>query len=205
MNRSAPDGSPSPHRVRATVGILAVGVIAWPAGGWADKCRDRTPTTWDITIAPANEPGEPFVLTGLAINAADRKPLANVIVYVYHADSRGLYNAINDEFGEPRLCGVLKTNADGAFRVRSKLPGGYGGYPGHVHFEYWGRGISRQHAFVNLHADKKSSDKLPPAPRTTKDLWKYTPAARVDRSSIERPVVRGADGVWTAERDLIVH
>jgi Dioxygenase len=192
--------------VTLALGAAAGVALAWPAGLSAAACRDRTPTTWDIVVAPANEPGEPFELTGRVLNAADRKPLADVSVYVYHADLRGRYNAKGDESGEPRLCGVLRTNARGEYRVRTKLPGGYDGYLPHVHFEYWGRGIGRQHAFVNL-ARKAAPPpaRTPPKSGAPSNLWQVPAVIREDRTAIERPIVRNADSVWTCTRDLLVH
>ena len=40
-------------------------------------------------------------------------------------------------------------------------------------------------------------------PRELSNLWRYAPAIREDRTAVERPLVRGADGTWTCTRDLL--
>src|SRR5262245_61031732 len=127
-------------------------VVAGFAAAWdpahAAGCRNGTPTSWDIAVAPKSERGERLVVTGHVISAAN-EPLGGIKVYVYHADADGNY-ATSKDAKEPRLCGVLRTNEKGEYRFETSMPGGYEGYLPHIHFEVWGPKVKRQFLFVNL-------------------------------------------------------
>lgn len=86
-------------------------------------------------IAPATEPGTPFVLRGQAFAADGRTPLADAIVFAYHTDRDGLYRPRGEPAHTWRLKGWAKTGADGRFEFRTIRPGPYPGgtEPAHVH------------------------------------------------------------------------
>ncbi|HKQ57561.1 MAG TPA: hypothetical protein VJY35_06810 [Candidatus Eisenbacteria bacterium] len=170
--------------------LALIAALAAPCLARAADCKDRKPTTWDIVVGPASEPGERLEVTGHVRSTMDNRPLAGITVYVYHADARGEYNP--DQRQPPRLCGILRTNASGAYRIRTSMPGGYGGFPGHIHFEVWGPRVTRQHLFVNLVPAKDDSA------RGT------APAPRGYLNATDRPVYRGADGIHRMEKDLLV-
>lgn len=71
--------------------VILVALYATDRQTCAAGCKDRTPTSWDIVVAPAGEPGERLVVTGHVVSRADRSPLAGIMVYVYHADAKGDY------------------------------------------------------------------------------------------------------------------
>ena len=98
----------------------------------ADDPRRRPATSWDVRLAPAGEPGEPFEMTGVVRDRVRGRPMPRAKVYVYHADAKGAYARSNDP---PRLAGTLLTDEQGRYRIRSVFPGSYGGYAAHVHFE----------------------------------------------------------------------
>jgi intradiol ring-cleaving dioxygenase-like protein len=183
--------------------VLGVLLVAGVAG--AQPCRDRTPTTWDIEVAPSGEPGERLIVTGRVVSAGEGKPLSGITVYVYHADAKGNYNLPGHEKEPPRLCGILITNARGEYRIRTRMPGGYSGFAAHIHYEIWGPHVSRQHAFVNLVPEKATMDtsKTLPQPRfhgpRESGMWRQS-----NLTSTERPVFRGADGTFRCARDLEV-
>ena len=85
-----------------------------------------------MRLAPADEPGEPFEMTGVVRDRVRGRPMPRAKVYVYHADAKGAYARSNDP---PRLAGTLLTDEQGRYRIRSVFPGSYGGYAAHVHFE----------------------------------------------------------------------
>jgi len=80
-------------------------------------------------IAPVGEAGEPLVIRG-TVFAADGRPAAGVIVYVYQADARGLYPPDPGGSGRPsvrhgRLRGWAQTDAAGEYRfdtIRPAIP-----------------------------------------------------------------------------------
>jgi len=182
--------------------VLLFGSMVAPAvlsgHAHAAGCRDRTPTSWDIEVAPNSEPGERLVVTGRVLSRADRSPLAGITVYVYHADAKGDYQHKGHENEPPRLCGILRTNQRGEYRIRTSMPGGYEGYAPHIHFEIWGLNVQRQPAFVNLRRESGAMDTVLAV------MPGSDPPLREDRAGMTRPVRRGAGGVLTCTRDLMV-
>ena len=192
-----------PHLIPRWIGaFLCAAAAVWaviPGDARAVDCRDRKPTTWDIEVAPATEPGERLVLSGHVVSRAGRAPLAGVTVYVYHADAKGEYNRPGHEREAPRLCGVLRTNRGGEYRIRTSMPGGYEGFLPHVHFEVWGPRVQRQMLFVNLKPKAVVMD-------TSRALLLpgSAPALRDDITANTRPVYRGEGGVLHCGYDLAV-
>jgi len=185
------------HRLRLAA-LVALMPLALRGDAGAAGCKDRIPTTWDVEVAPASEPGERLVVTGRVISDPKGEPLAGVTVYVYHADANGLYNLAGHEREPPRLCGILRTHKAGEYRIRTIMPGGYDGPP-HIHFEVWSPRVARQMLFVNL--------ERPAAARDTSRMLVTNVPPRVlegTRTAMTRPVARGADGVLRCVRDLQV-
>jgi hypothetical protein len=145
--------------------LAAAGIGAVPVEAVAAR-RDQRPTTWEITIAPRGEPGTPMILSGRVLSR-DRRPLAGVTMFVYHADASGRYMAAGDPTGDPRLSGVLRTNERGEYRVHSVWPGQEGGAPPHLHYEVWGRGIPRVAAAIDLERRDPLAFDAPRPPTTT--------------------------------------
>ena len=169
--------------------------IAWlaPRDSEAARCRDRPPKSWDIEVAARSEPGERLVVSGHVLSREHRVPLAGVSVYVYHADAKGSYNREDTEGGEPRLCGVLRTNSKGEYRIRTVMPGGYSP---HLHFEVWGPSVTSQPLLLNLH--RKGVVPVPDTARVPQLTL------RDDLSATERRVQPGEHGVLECTRDLVV-
>ena len=186
--------------------VLAMLVMPPAAGPGAQtpRCRDRVPETWDIRVGPAGEPGDSLIVSGRVLSRQTHLPLAGVTLYTYHADINGEYNLQGQEAGEPRLCGVLRTNQAGQYRIRTTMPGGYGGAAPHIHFEVWGKGVERQASFVNLVA--KGPLKVMDTTRVSEiaRAWPKLPPPRDDASSIERRVMRGKDGLLHCAKDIVV-
>src|SRR5262245_14615929 len=154
--------------------------------------------SWDIELAPRSEPGERLVVMGHVRKEKDAKPLAGAHVYAYHADGRGYYQNPGHEKEPPRLAGTAVTNAKGEYRIRTIMPGAYGGGPAHVHFEVWGEGMKRRAFVMNL--------ALPtPAPPETGSAVHRALEQALDqpRSFGTYPLTRGKDGVLYGAFDLV--
>ena len=134
-------------RVAAAL-ILAL-ILAGCAKPAEVPTRERTPTSWDVELAPPGEPGDRLIVTGAVYRRGHFGPLVGVTIYAYHQDSKGNYFLAGHESGGPRLSGILRTDSLGRYRLRTVLPGGGEGNP-HIHFEVWGRGIERQSLVLNL-------------------------------------------------------
>lgn len=90
-------------------------------------------------IAPADEPGEPMMLAGRAIDRAGR-PQSGVIIYAYHTDRTGIYPSPRAPVGDAarrhgRLRAWARTDMRGEYRFDTIRPGSYPGrdVPEHVH------------------------------------------------------------------------
>lgn len=162
-----------------------------PARG---HCRDQSPAGASLRLAEDSEPGQRLIVTGRVVAGDGRTPVAGIMVYAYQADAAGRYSARGgpDDNQSPRLCGVLRTDAAGRFRLDSVRPGSYaGGGSAHIHFEVWREGGARR-PFVLTFEEQ-------PAPRGADPA---AAAAAGERGADRRPVVRDARGVWHCVRDL---
>ena len=137
-------------------------------------------------VAPSSEPGGRFVMEGRLL-ASDSTPLPGITVYAYHVDRKGFYTSKENPRGYPRLTGTLRTDAQGRYRIRSILPGQYGGPP-HVHFEAWGPDRPARMWAVNLYmGPNEKSD----------DAWGHMAILRrlqMDPERTETYVTRDAEG-----------
>lgn len=121
----------------------------------------------EITLVDAREEGERMIIYGTLINP-DSTPVADVTLYFYHTDDKGLYapEHLRGGFGSnnPRLFGYVKTNQYGDFKVTTIRPNSYPGYRNlrHVHFEILTPGCSQVSQF-NLDRDPE------PTPTQVKD------------------------------------
>ena len=104
---------------------------AWPA--IADEQRAREPAGWDVRLAPADEPGDPFEMSG-TVRDAKGDLLPGAKLFVYHADAHGKY--ARGSASSLHLAATLRADEKGRYRLRSVFPGQYGGVAPHVHFEF---------------------------------------------------------------------
>jgi intradiol ring-cleaving dioxygenase-like protein len=109
--------------------------------------QPRATPSWEVALAPAGEPGDPFVIEGRVMSSRTGHPMRDVLIHTYHQDHSGNYNRPGET--HPRLEGVLRTNVLGQFRIRTVLPGGAEGGP-HVHFDLGAPDGSYRAAVLNL-------------------------------------------------------
>lgn len=88
--------------------------------------------------APARR-GAPLILSGTVYAADCRTPLAGALIEAWQTDARGVYGP-DQGSGEPRCCflqGLVKTDSDGRYSIRTIRPGHYRGLgpppPAHIH------------------------------------------------------------------------
>ncbi len=157
-----------------------------------------------IVVADPNEPGERLVVTGRVIHGST--PIADASVFVFQTDADGVYapGLVTPEAElEPRLHGAMRTDAEGRYRYETIRPGSYDGNAAHVHyiviapgfkprlFDLWFQDdpilVARREAGEpQINQGMRSNDYFLAGP---------------DFIAI-RPVVRDANGVWHAVRDL---
>jgi protocatechuate 3,4-dioxygenase alpha subunit len=93
----------------------------------------------DLTVCEGKKaPGEVIEITGRVVQL-DGKPLDNLIVEVWQADSQGRYDS-PDFFGWGRAA----TNADGVYTLKTIRPGAPAGRAPHINFVLLYSGLMRQ-------------------------------------------------------------
>ncbi len=88
--------------------------------------HDYTSQSSDNRLWREGDPGEPLFLSARVLDACSN-PIAGAEVRIVHADSQG-------NFVPGRFRARLETDAEGAFKVVTVLPGYAGGWPRHIHF-----------------------------------------------------------------------
>jgi protocatechuate 3,4-dioxygenase beta subunit len=86
-------------------------------------------------IAPVEEPGTPLVIHGRVFQRDGQTAAAGVVVFAYHTDATGRYDAPEAGAHSWRLRGWVKTGADGRFEFTTIRPAPYpsGRAAAHVH------------------------------------------------------------------------
>lgn len=151
-------------------------------------------------IATKEEPGERMIISGMIYDYDGTTPAADVIVYVYHTNVKGVYPKKGDEEGNGRyhgyLRGWMKTDAEGRYSFESIKPAPYsthGGEPAHVHYtllppgekEYW----------INSVWFKDD-------PRVTEELLQSL--KRVGTYSNVVELEKGDDEIWRGVRNIVL-
>ena len=128
-----------------------------------ERAQQQRPATLasQARLAPAGEPGTPLVIHGRVFDTDGRTPAAGAIVFAYHTDRAGNYDAPGSSAHSWRLRGWAAADAGGRFEFRTIRPGPYPGrqIPSHVHFTVFLPSGARHHA-GELQFD---DDKLVPA------------------------------------------
>ena len=155
------------------------GTALYPGGGWS------------TTICPANEKGEPLIISGTIYAPDGKTPMEGILLSVYQTDATGVYSTKGGEDQRnTRINGRMRSNAQGKYEFRTIKPGSYPGSrnPAHIHAyvagvgypEYW---IDEYHfdddPFIS--DDDKSKAKA---------LGYFSPVLKLSRDS-EGGVLRG--------------
>jgi protocatechuate 3,4-dioxygenase beta subunit len=183
--------------VRRFTRLAALAILGLASSGWSQApAEPPEPPAASLSskarIAPADEPGEPLVISGRVFDPTGHRPVADVVVDAYHTDIKGLYTP-SGAVRPPRLHGWARTDAEGRYEFRTIRPAPYPGNspPAHVHFHVSGAGYARQEAeelvFVG---DPKISAEM--AARSQ----------RAGRFGGVRPLTKGADGAWHCTFDM---
>ena len=177
----------------AVAALVSAGLLAQPPD--EPEPPPAASLSWQARIAPADEPGEPMIVSGQVFDPSGREPVPGVVVYAYHTDIKGLYTPSGAQ-RPPRLHGWARTDADGRYEFRTIRPAPYPGgrSPAHVHFYVSGAGYPRQEAEeLRFEGDRYLTAEI------------VDGARRLGRFGGVRPLTRGADGVWRCTFDMKVH
>jgi protocatechuate 3,4-dioxygenase beta subunit len=176
------------------VTALAVIALALPSSAQQPDPPDppASSLSWQARIAPADEPGEPLVISGQVFDPSGLHAIPNIVVYAYHTDIKGLYTPSGAP-RPPRLRGWARTDAEGRYEFRTIRPAPYpgDGPPAHVHFYLSGPGFPRQEAEeLQFEGDPKVTPGMAERSR------------RAGRFGGVRTLTRGTDGAWHCTFDM---
>lgn len=113
-------------------------------GGACEGCEavleypDKALTPVD-TLPDFNRPGPKLKLQGIVYQQDGKTPAADVVIYAYHTNQKGVYETQGNEKGWGRIHGHVrgwtKTGADGRYTFYTLKPGIYPNRsePAHVH------------------------------------------------------------------------
>jgi len=119
---------------------------------WCGTSEAPENVSWKTVIPPEGEFGEKIIISGTIYLPDGKTPAKDIIVYVHHTNSEGIYPKRGDEKGNGQyhgyLRGWMKTDANGQYEFETIRPAPYhshGGEPAHIHYniqgsdypEYW--------------------------------------------------------------------
>jgi protocatechuate 3,4-dioxygenase beta subunit len=141
-------------------------------------------------IAPASEPGEPLILTG-RVTGPDGRPRANIVLYAYHTDARGIYPPPKESLGpwpdrHGRLRGWVRTDREGRFTFETIRPGSYPSRsePQHIHLHVIEPGCGTYYIDnVVFTDDELLTDRAPADDRRARGGSGVTTPSRADANS----------------------
>ena len=149
-----------------------------------------------VVVAGADEPGERLVVSGRVLD--DGRPVAGVSIYVFQTDVEGRYSKEltgNEAELDPRLHGIMRSDADGGYEYETIRPGHYDGNAAHVHY------LVKAPGYYPLLLDLWFDDDPELQSRRRAGRPEIPPSFPENVVAI-RPVTRDAAGVWHTTRDI---
>jgi protocatechuate 3,4-dioxygenase beta subunit len=175
-----------------------IAAATWTSDARAQRsCADKRAESWEITIAGAKEKGDRLVVEGV-VTDANGKPVAGAIVYAYQTDADGYYIREKNS-NDARLCGYMKTDADGRYRIHSILPGSYPGstIAAHIHYVVSGANVVEESFLLEFEGDRFVTQQS-----LERDRSRHQGLAESYRGI--RPLEKRDDGSLYCRRDLRV-
>jgi protocatechuate 3,4-dioxygenase beta subunit len=138
------------RHVRRLGAVALVLSLAVPASAQRERPQPPSTMSWQATLVPAGEPGDPLIVSGTVFAADGTTPAPDVVVYVYQTDARGLYTP-DGRPGVPRLHGWMRTDRRGRYEFRTIRPASYPGQSvaAHIHMGVGTPGF--QEAIEDIH------------------------------------------------------
>jgi len=96
-------------------------------------------------ITTANEPGKRLVVSGTVFMPDGSTPARGATIAAYHTDAAGWYSQPENDPRRARLRGSLTTDANGAYRIETIMPGSYANMANppvrHIHVHLGASGV----------------------------------------------------------------
>src|SRR5258705_5644509 len=87
--------------------------------------EQRANLPWKTTIVSAGEPGEPLIVSGTIYSPDGRTALEGINLFVYQTDATGRYSTTGGDNRYTRIHGMMRTNSEGRYDVRTIKPQAY--------------------------------------------------------------------------------
>ncbi|MEL7560260.1 catechol 1,2-dioxygenase [Stutzerimonas chloritidismutans] len=129
----------------------------------------------EARLDDGTDPGEALFMQGQVLDV-NGKPVANALVDVWHANTKGMYSYFDPSQSEYNLRRRIVADAEGRYRFRSIVPSGYGcppqgptqqlldqlgrhgQRPAHIHFFISAEGYEHLTTQINLDGDEYLHD-----------------------------------------------
>ncbi|WP_438423697.1 hypothetical protein [Aquimarina macrocephali] len=123
---------------------------------WCGTFEVPENVSWRTIIPPKGESGNKLIISGTVYFPDGKTPAKDVIVYVHHTNTKGIYPKRGNEKGNGKyhgyLRGWMKTDSNGRYELETIRPAPYhshDGEPAHIHYnieapdypEYWLTGL----------------------------------------------------------------
>jgi protocatechuate 3,4-dioxygenase beta subunit len=113
-----------------------------PPCEWCGALEAPENVRWKTRLASPDEPGEPLFISGTVFLPDGTTPARDVILYVYHTNTKGIYEKKGNEKGNGQrhghLRGWMKTDNQGRYAFKTIRPAPYPSRnePAHIHITY---------------------------------------------------------------------
>ncbi|MBW8050065.1 MAG: hypothetical protein FVQ77_06945 [Cytophagales bacterium] len=108
-----------------------------------------------VKITNDQETGTPLIICGRLVKKENGNPIPDQNIYLYHTDNTGEYHRqIEDDITSARLNGIVLTDKEGLFTVKTILPGDYVTHPDtrHIHTIVKGANPEQQEFYFKQYA-----------------------------------------------------
>lgn len=151
-----------------------------------------------VELAPPDERGERMILTGRVLAADGSGPVEGVVIYAHHTNSSGIYaNGSNEtEWSRRhgRLRGWVKSDTEGRYTFATIKPAPYQDRTGPAHIHLFIREPGQRAYYID--------DVVFAGEFRVDDAYRKKQELRGGSGIVQ--LRRSDDGVWIAERDILL-
>ncbi len=158
------------------------------------SCSQPREISSTVQLPPADEPGEPVILTGTIFKKDGVSPDSGITLFLYQTDAGGYYHRPKEDVFHPRIYGWIRTDNTGCYEIHTIKPApeiAAPNEPAHIHVHIFGKGIPEHF----LHEFWFEGDT-----RITKE--DSTGFTKLGSFSPIVTLKKGDDGIWRGTRNF---
>lgn len=162
------------------------------SGQWNGAKDAPKDVSWKTVLSKDADKGEKMLISGTVFQSDGKTPAPNVLIYLYHTDIEGFYGR-NGEHKHGRYRGWLLTDARGRYEFQTIKPAPYpeNRFAAHIH--------------ITLTTKNMKEDWIDSTLFEGDSLISQRERETAGRKGGFNPIVKlekGANGIWTATRDI---